>query len=134
MDLSTAENFLRSSPFHQFLNIQFQQYNSGNVCLTVPFREEFLVNKEAKIIHGGIIASILDIAGHYAIFSSTSSKSPTIDLRVDYLSSAKDSDLIVEGTALRIGSSIGVAEMKLYQEIGESQHIVAIGRATYKIN
>ena len=112
MDLSSAENLLHNSPFHQFLGIQFEKYESGEVMLKIPFREEFIVNSELGIIHGGILASILDIAGHYAIFSVVGSKSPTLNLRIDYLSPATTSDLIVQGSVVRIGSSIGVADMK----------------------
>jgi uncharacterized protein (TIGR00369 family) len=131
MDLSSAENLLHNSPFHQFLGIQFEKYESGEVMLKIPFREEFIVNSELGIIHGGILASLLDIAGHYAIFSVVGSKSPTLNLRIDYLSPATASDLIVQGNVVRIGSSIGVADMKLYQS-GDSQKALAVGRATYK--
>ncbi|MFL2520874.1 MAG: PaaI family thioesterase [Halobacteriales archaeon] len=131
MDLSAAKHLLHNSPFHQFLGIQFEKYEPGEVMLKVPFREELLVNPELGIIHGGVIASLLDIAGHYAIFSVVGSKSPTINLSVDYLSPATNSDLLVHGEVIKIGSSTGVADMKLHQS-EDSQKTLAMGRATYK--
>tara|TARA_A100001037_G_scaffold306692_1_gene354099 strand:+ start:29915 stop:30316 length:402 start_codon:yes stop_codon:yes gene_type:complete len=131
MDRSTAENLLQNSPFHQFLGIKFEGYERGNVILNIPFRKEFLVNPEMGIIHGGIISSVLDIAGHYAIFSMVGSKSPTTNLCVDYLSPATTSDLMVQASVIKIGSSIGVADMTLYHP-EEPKKNIAIGRATYK--
>lgn len=134
MDRDKAEAILRSAPFHGFLDASFSAYEPGHVIVEVPFREELVVNDEYGILHGGVLASLLDIAGHYAVLSEVGQRVPTADLRVDYLRPARRGDLAAEASVVRIGSTLAVADATAYQEQDDERVDVAIGRGAYGVS
>jgi uncharacterized protein (TIGR00369 family) len=134
MDESTAADILRSAPFHQFLDVTFDEYEEGHVVVTCPFREELLVNAEHDVIHGGILASLLDIAGHYSVLSTVGDRVPTADFRIDYLRPARRGELTAEAEVVRVGSNLAVTDVELRQEHEGEDKTMAIGRGSYGVS
>jgi len=56
----------------------------------------------------------------------------TIDLRIDYLRPGQRETLVAEGTTLRAGKSVGVADIRLYQPSAPA-NTIATGRGVYAI-
>ena len=50
-------------PFHQLLQLQMLSFEKNNVCIRVDAREELFGNYKYKMMHGGVISSILDTTG-----------------------------------------------------------------------
>jgi uncharacterized protein (TIGR00369 family) len=119
---------LAESPYHRFLGLQLVRYEDGLVEIVMPFREEFLREDGSDWLHGGIIASLIDIAGDYAIYSRTAGDVPTVDLRVDYLRPAKRGRLTAIGRIVKVGRRVGVADVEVKDEQGQ---VVAVGRGVY---
>ena len=63
----------------------------GEICLEFPYKEEVVSNPFTGVVHGGVIASLLDIACGSAAMTvlSTPAVAPTMDLRLDYMHPAE---------------------------------------------
>ena len=134
IDRSEAESILQSAPFHEFLGVSFTEYEDGHVVIECPFREELLVNEEKELIHGGVLSSLLDIAGHYAVLSSVGARVPTVDLRTDYLRPGRRGPFTVEAEIDRVGRNIAVADAEVRQEQRGAVKSVALGRGSYGVS
>ncbi len=119
---------LASSPYQRFLGLTLVRAEDGLVEIRLPFREEFLRSDGSDWLHGGIISALIDIAGDYAIVTKTGVGVPTIDLRVDYLRPARRGALLAVARTIRVGRTIGVADVEVRDERGE---LVAVGRGVY---
>jgi uncharacterized protein (TIGR00369 family) len=126
VSLDQLANFLETvSPFQQFLGVKVVKAEAGMVEILLPFRAELLGEREPPYIHGGVIATLLDIAACGAIMSSMGRDVPTIDLRVDYLRPGGKGDLIARGRTVRVGRTLGVADAEVLDQQGK---VLALGR------
>ncbi len=126
----TPDEFLagHASPFHDFLQLEAKKTGEATVELRVPFREEFIRQAGSEMLHGGIISALADIAGDYAVAAVLGDGVPTIDLRLDYLRPAMRTDLIAKATAIKVGRSVAVADVEIYDESGR---LIAVARGAY---
>lgn len=134
IDRDEAESILQSAPFHQFLGVSFAEYEDGRVVIECPFREELLVNADKEIVHGGILSSLVDIAGHYAVLSTVGARVPTVDLRTDYLRPGRRGPLVIEAEVHRVGRNVAVADAELRQDQRGETKSVALGRGSYGVS
>ena len=95
----------------------------------IPFKEGYKRTPQTEGIHGGVLASIIDIAGDFALAVKTQKMGfPTIDLRIDYLRMAADGDMTAVARAVKAGRTIGVADIEVTDAKGR---LCAVGRGTY---
>jgi uncharacterized protein (TIGR00369 family) len=124
----------RRSPFHGFLEMELDTWDKakGEVAFRVPFKTGYKRTEVDEGYHGGVLASIIDIAGDFALAIKTDKMGfPTIDLRIDYLRMAGDGDLTVVARTVKAGRSIGVADVEITDAKGR---LCAVGRGTYAMN
>lgn len=50
-------------PFHRILGLNSDCFDIENSCIRFDMRDELIGNRHFKILHGGLIASILDVEG-----------------------------------------------------------------------
>ena len=113
-------------PFHDFLRPQAVDFaDDGTVAVLLPFRPEFRRRRDSPFIHGGIIASLADLAAHAAVAVQVRRMVPIIDLRIDYLRAAPEGDLIATGRILIVDRSLGRADVEI---TGTSGKILAAAR------
>jgi uncharacterized protein (TIGR00369 family) len=117
-----------TSPFHRLIGLELVRAAEGEVELRLAWREEFRREDGSDWYHGGIISALIDIAGDFAIASKLGRWVPTIDLRVDYLRPAREGALVAVARAVKVGKTVGVADVELRSTQGA---VVAIGRAAY---
>jgi uncharacterized protein (TIGR00369 family) len=122
------QELITRGPFNKWLNFTVVKSDNDGVQLKAAWREEWVVNPEWRYTHGGILASIIDVAADYAIAAQLGRPVPTIDLRVDYHKAAMPGDLTARARVVRMGSQYSTAEASLYDKDGE---LVASGRGTY---
>ena len=116
------------SPFMRFLGLEVVRAQKGAIELRLPFRDEFLRADGSDWLHGGVVSSLADIAGDYAVVTETGVGVPTIDLRVDYLRPARRGDLVAVARTLRVGRTVSVADVEIRDAGGA---VVAVGRGVY---
>ncbi len=116
------------SPFHRLIGLELVRAQDGDVEMRLPWRDDFRRADDSDWYHGGIISALVDIAGDYAIASKLGRWVATIDLRVDYLRPALQGELTALARAVKVGRTVGVADVELRDGTGA---VVAIGRCAY---
>ena len=117
-------------PYHGFLRPRPERVDdaTGTVTVTLPFRPEFRRAPDASGYHGGIVASLIDLAAHAAVAVRIGRMAPTIDLRIDYLRVALDGDLSATASVRRAGGTLAIADV----EIRDAEaRLVALGRGLF---
>ena len=116
------------APFHQWLGIRVSEVTEDNITISVPWRQEFVVNLKRGYAHGGILATLIDIAADFALAAKIGTPVPTIDLRIDYHRAAMPGELTVKAQVLNMGRTFSTAEAMIYDS---EDRLVASGRGVY---
>lgn len=121
--------FMRRSPLHQWLDCRIVSFDSDTTELKVhlPKRPELRRGDGEPIAHGGIVAALVDLAAHAALYAQTGHGIPTIDLRIDYLRMAS-MPLTARALVRRNGRTIGVADVEIFDR---DDKLAAIGRVAF---
>src|SRR6188472_353650 len=100
---------LDGSPFIRLLRMSVEALDREKleVAVVMPLAPEFERQPGTRQFHGGAIASLIDVAGDFALVLQVGGGVPTINLRIDYLRPAIGS-LLATATARRAGRTIGV--------------------------
>jgi uncharacterized protein (TIGR00369 family) len=122
--------WLAQSPFHRVLGLALERYepNAQTLALRCSFHSELDRSATGGQYHGGVIASLIDIAGDFALIAALGHGVPTINFRVDYLRPAMQSDLIARATVRKAGKTIGVVDIEVQDE---QLRLIALGRGCY---
>lgn len=119
---------LTRAPFHRWLGIKLESLDEAAIELSAVWREEFVVNPERRYTHGGILATMVDVAGDYAVAAKLGRPIPTVDMRVDYHKAAMPGNLRAQGRVVKLGGTFTVAEASVFDHEGA---LVASGRGVY---
>jgi len=132
MSLTKADiqKLLDNSPFIAFLRMEVTDLDAEKQQVTIrtPMRPEFERGAGSGQWHGGPIAAVIDTVGDYAAAMVLERTLPTVNFRVDYVRPAINTTLNAVGTVRRLGKSVGVVDVDVFDDRGA---LVAIGRATY---
>jgi len=123
-----VQQLLSRGPYHQWLGLKVIAVGEGTIELTAAWREEWVVNPDRGYTHGGILATLVDLAADWAMVKKLGRGVPTIDLRVDYHAAAMPGDLTARGKVVRLGGQFSTAEAHIYDAKGK---LIASGRGTY---
>ena len=135
MDFTALTELIEDGiPFNAVLGIQVAELREGYVKLLVPYRPELVGDTRRSALHGGVISSLVDVCGGFAVWSCCrlEDRIATIDLSVDYLRPALAKDLYAEATVRLLGNRVGNAHVALWSEGCPEVH-VAEGRGVYNI-
>lgn len=106
-----AERIL-AAPYARFVGVELDGVEPGLVRLALAARAD--TSNRGGSLHGGVTASLLDVAGTIAARSvapdADDAATSTIDLAVHYLAPAVDEPVIVTGTVTRRGREIVFVE------------------------
>ncbi len=124
------EAMLADSPFQQLLGLRLDAFDAA--AQTITIRSVYGPNVERSAgsgqYHGGVIASLIDIAGDFALIAVLGYGVPTINFRVDYLRPATNTDLLAQARVRRAGRTIGVVDIDVTDT---SSRLIALGRGCY---
>lgn len=135
----------KNMPFNQLLGLEITRFNAQKSEVRFVWQDKLIGNPERKILHGGVTASALDLAGGTVaaanIIEQLADKSPaairksldkigTIDLRTDFLRPGRGEEFIVTAHIIRSGNKVAVARMEMHNELGEH---IAFGTGTYMV-
>ncbi len=126
--LETWQAYLDISPFQRWLGLRVEEAGEGRLVIGLRWREEFVSNPATKSMHGGILASLIDLGGLYAVLTAQAVATATVDLRVDYHRPASGGDLRSTSRVIKLGSKVSTAETEIVAEDGK---LVASGRGVY---
>ncbi len=78
--------------------------------------------------HGGVVAALIDLAGHAAVAVKIGRMAPTIDLRIDYLRPSEGSDLIARARLPKAGRTVARVDIEVVDTQGR---LIAVGRGSF---
>lgn len=121
-------------PFNKFLGITIAEAQQGYVRLQLPFRPELIGDASRPALHGGVISTLIDTCGGFAVWTQISleDRVSTIDLRVDYLAPGAPEALVADGRVVRVGNRVGVVDVRCWQP-SAPERTVATGKGVYNI-
>jgi len=133
LSLDDLNEMMAGSPFHQVLGIRVEELDEAEDVLTIrlPFNSKIERGPGSNQHHGGVIASLIDIAGDFAVIWAVGHGVPTINFRTDYIRPAFNTDLIAKAKIRRIGRTVAVADVDVLSEEGK---LLAVGRGCYSPN
>ena len=101
--------------------------------MTLPYKPE--LSRGDNLIHGGVIAALIDKAGTAAAWSyediGADARGATVALNVNYLAGADRCELTANARVVRRGGSITVADVDV---LNPADELVARGTVTYKLS
>lgn len=141
--MAMVHHFNLIRPFNKLLGLTPQSMDIENGCVRFAMREELKGNTVSGALHGGVISSVLDIAGGFVVFldlyrrmreqpmeklMERFTKISTIDLRTDYLRPGIGKSFVASGFTLRTGNKVAVVRSELRNDEGV---LIAVGTASY---
>ena len=128
--LEGLQAMLDGSPFIKLLAMKAVSLDRERqqVVIDMPMAADYERHPGTGQFHGGVIASLIDVAGDFALVILVGGGVPTINLRVDYLRPAGSGGLSATATVRRAGRTIGVVDIDVTDGSGK---LVAVGRGCY---
>ncbi len=117
--------------FPRFIGLQVEDVRVDYCRMRLPWREPELIQPQG-VMHGGVIATMIDSVVLPAILSSYTERRrlATINLSVNYTGPVIKSDIIGEGWVTRRGRSVVYCQVEVFNEAAEQ---VAFGTVVYKV-
>ena len=140
-----ADFWTNDMPFNQLLGLKITHFDCLQSEIRFQWQDKLIGNPIQQILHGGVTASALDLAGGVVaaanIIDQLDDLSPeniqqslrklgTIDLRTDFLRPGRGEEFIATAQIIRSGNKVAVARMELHNE--KNDHI-ACGTGTYMV-
>jgi uncharacterized protein (TIGR00369 family) len=123
-----VEQAIGAVPFAKFLGIQLESIEPGRATMSLQIREELKQN--AGIVHGGVVASLIDSATAFAILLllKDDERTTTVDLTISYLRPLIDGKISATAKVVRAGGRIVVLSAELHDDQG---NLSATALSTY---
>ena len=127
-----VRNVIVGSPFGTLVGVVPETIEPDRVRLRLPFRPE--VTTVGDVVHGGAIASLVDVAATAAVWSgadlAASQRGTTIGFALNFLAAGRGQDLLATATVIQRGRTICVCEVDVRGVDGDP---VARALVTYKV-
>lgn len=136
-----AKIIAENVPFNRVLGVEVESSDPAKPQLRFAMRPDLIGNSRRGVLHGGVIAAVLDVTAGFSIMLALH-KTPqpgeklefpnigTIDLRVDYLRPGRGKHFVSTGRVVRLGNRIAVTHMELANDEGE---LIATGGAAFVV-
>jgi uncharacterized protein (TIGR00369 family) len=139
-----ADSFT-SIPFNNILGLQLDALSSEQVVMNFNMKEELIGNYMKNILHGGVISSVLDMAGGMVAMAQSIhihqdqsierlieivGHSGTVDLNINYLRPGRGPRFIAKAYLVRAGKHITFTRMELFND---DETLIATASGTYII-
>jgi uncharacterized protein (TIGR00369 family) len=128
LDFDTLAAMVRDCPFHAWLGVELISLDATGIAIRMPWRAEFVSDPERGYAHGGVLASLIDLAADYAVAARLGRGAATVDMRVDYHRAAMPGPLVARAAVIKVGGTLATAEARVFDERDE---LVASGRALF---
>lgn len=132
-------------PFNRILGLRLDKLEKDHAILSFSMKKELIGNYLYGILHGGVISSVLDMAGGVAAMLATLqkhqektlpeirellSKASTVNLHVNYVHPGKGERFIASAMVLHSGRRLCFTRIELHNE---EEKLIATGAGTYLI-
>lgn len=132
LTISDIQHRISQSLYHQMFRPRVVEvdYKRQLLVLNVRMRPEFERQPDTGQWHGGVMASLVDITGCYALMLVAAGPMLTLNFSTDFLRLAESDELTATATVRRNGRTAGFVDVDIRDDGGA---LVAVGRACYAI-
>lgn len=108
------KKFLNNTPYLKLLNIEILALSYGEAVLEVKLEEKHL--NPFGSVHAGVFASVIDTAAYWSVYFNLEEGQgyTALDMNVSNLSTISDGILKVVGKAIKVGRSICLCEVTVF--------------------
>ena len=132
-------------PFNRYIGVEVIELNAERSVVAISLREELYGNYIQKILHGGVISAVIDLAGgiiaqlhaaknmkgmNIGQIMTRFSKMSTLNMRVDYLLPGSGESFRCTAKVVRAGNKVAVTQMEMFND---RQELIALGTGSYLI-
>lgn len=132
-------------PFNRLLGLKLDEINEKQITMSFSMKDELIGNYLHGILHGGVISSVLDMAGGVVVMveavkkrqdkndaelAAILGKASTVNLHIDYIRPGKGEAFTAKAYIVHAGNKISFARMELYNH---ESVLIANGTGTYLI-
>ncbi|MDP0927782.1 PaaI family thioesterase [Paracoccus onubensis] len=86
-----AQQFIEAIPHARALQMRIDEIGGGRAVISMPWAEHLVGDPRSGVVHGGVISALMDTCCGAAVMADDSkpSSTATIDLRIDYMRTAR---------------------------------------------
>ena len=132
-------------PFNKLIGIKIDTITPETAIIRVDMKEDLVGNFEKKILHGGVISTVLDFTGgviaQIQLLKEMRDASAeeiikrftgmgTIDMRIDYIRPGRGNYFLATGHLMRLGNKVAVARTEMTDD---KDLLLAVGTSTYLV-
>lgn len=132
-------------PFNRMLGLKLDHLDATHITMNFEMKEELIGNVLQGILHGGVISSVLDMAGGMVAMAHVLhvhqgksveellryiGKTSTINLNINYVSPGRGTQFIAKAWLIKGGNKIAFTRMELSNE---SETLIATAGGSYLI-
>lgn len=128
MNAQEIQAHFEKSPFSKFLQLEVRGAGEQRLTVRMPIRPEICRAGAQQQFHGGAIATLIDVAGDFAVALLVGGPVPTVKIDVDYLRPATGAWVEATAVVRRKGRTLSTVDIDVVREDGE---LVALGRGVY---
>ena len=137
------EIFEEKIAFNKLLSMSVDSINAAEVKISIPVQPQLIGNYARKMLHGGVISSVIDVAGGVAALVGiverlegasqeelglALTKLGTIDMRIDFLRPGTGEHFTCTAYPLRHGRKVAVVRSEFHNE---KKELIAVGTGSY---
>lgn len=134
-----------SLPFNRMLGLTVDAIEEDKIIMSFEMKADLIGNVMQGILHGGVISSVIDMAGGVAAMTaavrkqshksreeleSILGKASTINLHINYLFPGKGKRFIATSYVMRSGNKITFTRTELHND---ENILIATGAGTYLV-
>lgn len=118
--------------FGQFFLARFYgleiEYEADRCRVTLPVKEHML--NPVGALHGGVLATALDVSMGHLIHHVTGRGGATVDMNIQYMRPVTEGRIVFEAAFLKRGKTLAFMESRATNEAGK---LVAVANATWAL-
>lgn len=86
-----AQQFIEAIPHARALQMRVEEIGGGRAVISMPWDAHLVGDPRSGVVHGGVVSALMDTCCGAAVMSHDSKpgSTATIDLRIDYMRTAK---------------------------------------------
>lgn len=127
-----VRDFIVGSPYARLLGAVLDHVEPDLVRVRLPFRPDVVT--VGDMIHGGALASLVDVAATAAAWSGArpdgALRGTTVGFSINFLAAARGGDVVAEARVIRRGRTLSVCDVEVRDANGPA---VARALVTYKL-
>ena len=117
-----------ATDFNHYLGIRVVKRHKDGVTIECRLRKELL--NFSGVLHGGVTATLADVAVGQALFPRLDRPCTTVEIKVNYLRPITGRKVTARSHILRIGKTLCTGRVDVFDD---AKNLAAVALATYMI-